>query len=855
MFIRTTELDRLVRLVKSGNSVELVGHVGSGKTTLLEGCIASLERSGKNVLHIQGHQSLQQYGLEPLNLAGIEPPQQARPGLPMSQMIDALAQDLVTSSLILCVDDIDTLDDRSFAVLDVATRRSGVVVITSRTLPGIQPVDSHSKFRLGTNVARLPLEPLSLDMASELIHSLLNEPVDHASMGRMYARTGGNSALIAAMVKAGVNSGFLRLESAGWFAVGGLWNAELEPSIEHLFDRLGAEDVEALEILSLSTFMDLGIAIRLIGQEPLERLDTAGLVDIVPEGELLKVSVTPPVLSDYFMHKKSGVRRARLVSRLLEELPSTGHENLLREAAVTSTFDGSSLEGRSSMLLARLLRDRREIALATSRSAWQQAHTARAAVDYIDALFQYGTDSTREIEAVLKFASHTILESPWSAQLEIRRAQWKALYLEDLAGALEGLSSAADRSPGFAALFGAHSLRLEIGLVGVPNSVFERIEDLTSEGSDQNDWLNIAQVYALLVSGNWREAQVQFEALSLQHDAEREGFLKLMGGLLSYASGDLDGTLRQALSELADARNDLNLPLIWMMTYVAALCQMALGKYHECENTLNAAFAIGFAGADERCTQIACYNLGSILATRMGRLSTAISLANQGQWSQNELWSIPATLSDWPKAHLDLFDAGSEVANDRLRALIDNLQSRGLHWTALLTSVALCELVPSAEAFALARELSQEAGNSFTAAFLDLQEASFHENAEQILSAAEVMQQHGAIYHAATAYSLAVSLLRDAGKLDQTEAVEQRLLTMSEHLGVSLATLRARPPEHWQLTSRESQIAALAANGMRNQEIGERLSISVRTVENHLNRVYRKTGASSRSQLQRHGLG
>ena len=59
---------------------------------------------------------------------------------------------------------------------------------------------------------------------------------------------------------------------------------------------------------------------------------------------------------------------------------------------------------------------------------------------------------------------------------------------------------------------------------------------------------------------------------------------------------------------------------------------------------------------------------------------------------------------------------------------------------------------------------------------------------------------------------------------------------------------RRRAPEAWaQLTPQELQIAQLAAEGLSNREIGERLYLSHRTVGSHLYRLFPKLGVTARS--------
>ena len=52
-----------------------------------------------------------------------------------------------------------------------------------------------------------------------------------------------------------------------------------------------------------------------------------------------------------------------------------------------------------------------------------------------------------------------------------------------------------------------------------------------------------------------------------------------------------------------------------------------------------------------------------------------------------------------------------------------------------------------------------------------------------------------------------------------------------------------------ELSAQELQIAQLAAQGMSNREIGQRLFLSHRTIGSHLYRIFPKLNITSRGQL------
>jgi DNA-binding CsgD family transcriptional regulator len=93
----------------------------------------------------------------------------------------------------------------------------------------------------------------------------------------------------------------------------------------------------------------------------------------------------------------------------------------------------------------------------------------------------------------------------------------------------------------------------------------------------------------------------------------------------------------------------------------------------------------------------------------------------------------------------------------------------------------------------------------------------------------------------------AVDLFDALGSSRWSDRARLELRATGEQVGARTPDAR----DH--LTPQELQIARLAAEGLSNREIGERLFLSHRTIGSHLYRIFPKLGISSRSQL-RHAL-
>ncbi|MFF9914643.1 response regulator [Streptomyces sp. NPDC013457] len=106
------------------------------------------------------------------------------------------------------------------------------------------------------------------------------------------------------------------------------------------------------------------------------------------------------------------------------------------------------------------------------------------------------------------------------------------------------------------------------------------------------------------------------------------------------------------------------------------------------------------------------------------------------------------------------------------------------------------------------------------------------------------------------------------GRAGLAPSVQRRLLeqlmTQPERGGrpsrdLSSGSRRQADPLPDGLTDREAEVLTLVADGLSNQEIGARLSISTATVKTHINNLFAKAGVRDRAQAVRyayqHGLG
>jgi DNA-binding CsgD family transcriptional regulator len=145
--------------------------------------------------------------------------------------------------------------------------------------------------------------------------------------------------------------------------------------------------------------------------------------------------------------------------------------------------------------------------------------------------------------------------------------------------------------------------------------------------------------------------------------------------------------------------------------------------------------------------------------------------------------------------------------------------------------------------------LAGECEGVMVAAYAAHATASARGRPEELVEATNRFEQIGATLLAAEAASEAAQAFQRRGDRRAAASLGGRATALvSSCEGAQTPALRT-PVMVVPLTARERDIATLAAQGASSQEIADRLFLSVRTVNNHLQSVYSKLGISGRRQL------
>jgi DNA-binding CsgD family transcriptional regulator len=250
------------------------------------------------------------------------------------------------------------------------------------------------------------------------------------------------------------------------------------------------------------------------------------------------------------------------------------------------------------------------------------------------------------------------------------------------------------------------------------------------------------------------------------------------------------------------------------------------------------------------------------LRRRQGRLAEAAALYTELESDPFRTQGEPLATLGRAELALARGDAATAVddAERYLRMLEDDERARRAFGLELLTRAHAAARAPAA-ARAAATTLTEIADHLGTTAVRG--SASLADGAASIASgelerartaledAVDRFDRAGAPYDVAIARALLASALAGSGRTERALEQDKIASTTFDALGAARPVWipQLGPPpidDPAGLSAREREILGLIASGMSNEDIAQRLVLSIRTVERHVSNIYAKLGADGR---------
>jgi len=190
--------------------------------------------------------------------------------------------------------------------------------------------------------------------------------------------------------------------------------------------------------------------------------------------------------------------------------------------------------------------------------------------------------------------------------------------------------------------------------------------------------------------------------------------------------------------------------------------------------------------------------------------------------------------------------AGSEIA----RRAAEIAEERGQAAFAALAAHDAARLGATRPAARQLARLASECDGDFIPLLARHATAAADGAASLLETASKDFEALGAQLLAAEAAADAARAYDAQGRPERARATANRARALASECEHARTPALASLPDGFNLSSREEEVARLAADGLSNRDIAARLHVSVRTVDNHLHRTYIKLGVDGRDQLR-----
>ncbi|MEV8375999.1 LuxR C-terminal-related transcriptional regulator [Kribbella sp. NPDC056861] len=793
-------ISRLARSDEPG--VLLVGESGVGKTRLLDSLVLLCRAEGMN----------------PVELT--QDPQ------------DDMSRDSV-----LVVDDLDQLDPAATALLHrlCATTRIRILATCRSDAVASPVVVGFYRQRL---VEARRLDGLDRSAVAELLSAVLGGPVDGLSVDRLCRLTRGNPLFLRQLVEAGTNvdrvDGIWRWRGPvmpGQSGVGNLVTrrlATLTPG-QHLALAYVAH-AEPVALDTLEAVADLA---------DLEFLEQERLVHIERLDGRLTASISHPLYGEVVRAATQPTDRASIYRRLVLATTSATHLQTVRWRLAA----GDRVASAEIVSAANEALDRCEAPLAeqlarhlptdpTVRLVLARALVAQDKAVEAESLLSSMSDASQDTAALRALNLFWNLRRPQDAAAVIARARSStdtpALQLAATAVRTFGTPDVSwhdliapqspERIQDVVIAGAADPLRAYLALFqGRPKLVADAIAD--GRFSASRSWASMSaalaacRIQGLVTSGRLHEAT---ELVASRDSAPADCDVPTEAALLAFERGTCEawsGRLGRALPHFREAR----------------------------------------ALVDEHVP----FPIRLYLGTELAGCLSSLGLPAEARAVLDELTELlPAGLAlqphlEFTAIRLDAQTADVEQTAARIEALATRYQSAGRYANAVEAFYYAALLRPTSRVATALRACVDRCDSDLFRLMADHAEAAATSRYGEVFTVAAAFERLGY-------YGMALAATVQAARLAAT-AGEERDATRFRVHAARLRHLCDEPRTRWRLhedsssvplSIREREVCELAAQGIDNDLIAERLGLTRKTIANHLHRAYKKLGVRGRDQLR-----
>lgn len=859
---RSRELERFCDVLTGGqrSGVVLAGMAGVGKTRLATECLAMAGTQGRATAQVSARQASPR-----LAFGALSPllPVATGPGSEPADMLQRARDAIVALGndrpLVLLVDDAHLLDGASATLLyQLAATRSTFVMLTVRSSePVPDPVMALWKDELAE---RIEVTPLEADFVEALLTQALGGPVSAATVQTLIRQSVGNALYLRELVLGAVEKGALRAGDGVWRLSGSVVvSNRLVELIDTRLADVSDRESKVLDALAIGQPVGVRLLLEMTDNAGLERLEERGLMVTGHSGRRFEARLAHPLYGEV-IRARMPVRRAGVVARALagsiEASGARRRDDPLRVA--TWRLEGGGPVSNDLMLRAAL----------TARNAWD--------LDLAGRLVEAAVRAGGGFDAAL-------------LQAEVAALQGRAVEAEEKLAALwpDGVDDEAR-----VRLVGARVDNLVNGLCRCEDAI-RVTEEAAPHIADPalRDAVTVKLAYSLHLRGRVTDALRVVEPLLAGAEGQVLVAACNTGGACLARAGRVTGAMEAGeRSRVVGASLPEPSRTFRPSTHQAVLCSALLtaGRLEEAERVAfveyQAALSSGAVnGQAVFSLMLARVHLlrGTVASAarharearnvlrerrwvallRMALIRTAYASALAGsehdaRAALAELDAMGLPADDLPGAELLRARAWTEVAGGDVTGARALLRSSATMARAggdrVGEAKALHDLARLGEAHEVVGRLAHLARlmqGDLAPARAQHAVALATGDVPGLERAADAFEGMGAWLFAAEAVATAAVALRRAGDNRRAAAHELRTMALARRcegaISPALRSIRCQAL----LSSREIEVATMAAAGMSNREIAGRLTLSVRTVENQLQRAYAKLGVACRADL------